>query len=151
MVVLAAITAERENDPVVETANDLARAYDTQLHVLHTVSEEEFKSRKDSMESSGAVQGYSLSQCQESAATVANNVVRDTLDSVDATKVNTIGRVGDPVETIHEVADDLEATYVVIGGRQRSPAGKAIFGSTTQSILLESDRPVVTVMDEAQA
>lgn len=32
---------------------------------------------------------------------------------------------------------------IVLGGRKRSPAGKAIFGSVTQAVIRESDRPVV--------
>ena len=57
-----------------------------------------------------------------------------------------MGRVGDPTEEVLAVAAELDARYVVVGGRRRSPVGKALFGSTTQEVLLESDRPVVTVM-----
>ena len=50
---------------------------------------------------------------------------------------------GDTTEDIIRVADDVDADSIVLGGRKRSPAGKAIFGSTTQSVILNTDRPVV--------
>ena len=48
----------------------------------------------------------------------------------------------DPVEGIVTVADDIGADLVVLGGRKRTPAGKAVFGSVTQSVILTTDRPV---------
>lgn len=55
---------------------------------------------------------------------------------------------GDPAETILSVAQELDADNIVMSGRQRSPAGKVLFGSTVQSVLLSADRPVTTVLDE---
>ena len=51
---------------------------------------------------------------------------------------------GDPAETILSVADDIDANCLVMVGRQRSPTGKVLFGSVVQSVILESDRPVLT-------
>ncbi|OYR69650.1 universal stress protein UspA, partial [Halorubrum sp. E3] len=42
-------------------------------------------------------------------------------------------------------AEEQDARYVVIGGRQRSPTGKALFGSVTQDVMFESPAPVVNV------
>ena len=47
-----------------------------------------------------------------------------------------------PAEGIVTLAEDVDADQIVTGGRKRSPAGKAIFGSVTQSVLLDTDRPV---------
>ncbi|MFC3959350.1 universal stress protein [Halovivax cerinus] len=50
---------------------------------------------------------------------------------------------GDTVEDILGVAEDHDVDSIVLGGRKRSPVGKALFGSVTQSVILETDRPVV--------
>ena len=50
---------------------------------------------------------------------------------------------GDPADVILDVAEDIDADLVVLGGRRRSPAGKALFGSVTQSVILHADRPVM--------
>ena len=55
---------------------------------------------------------------------------------------------GDPADRILAVAADEDAAVVAVAGRRRSPAGKAIFGSVTQSVVLGADRPVLVVPGE---
>ncbi len=148
MSILVAVGSRSDQHPAIETGHDLASAYETDLHALHAVSQEEFEERKATVEESGAFDGYSKSQRADAAANVANRAVVDTLDSPDFDAISTHGRVGDPVREILDVADEVGAEYIVIGGRRRSPTGKALFGSTTQSVLLNADRPVVTVMGD---
>ncbi len=50
---------------------------------------------------------------------------------------------GDPADRIIGVAQDRDADMIAVAGRRRSPTGKALFGSVTQSVVLEADRPVV--------
>lgn len=45
-------------------------------------------------------------------------------------------------ESVVELATDIGADEIVLGGRKRSPAGKALFGSVTQSVALNSSIPV---------
>lgn len=52
----------------------------------------------------------------------------------------------DPVTAIIAVATDVGADRIVMGGRNRSPAGKVLFGSVTQSVLLHSPIPVTVTM-----
>lgn len=53
---------------------------------------------------------------------------------------------GDPAETIVSVAEEIGADRIVLSGRKRSPTGKVLFGSTTQSVLLDATTPVTVVM-----
>ena len=50
---------------------------------------------------------------------------------------------GDPADAIIDVATATDADLVVVGGRKRSPAGKALFGSVTQTVILNAERPVM--------
>ncbi|GGM61818.1 nucleotide-binding universal stress UspA family protein [Halarchaeum rubridurum] len=58
-------------------------------------------------------------------------------------ETNLIERSGDPSTEIVEAARDLDADLIALAGRSRSPTGKAVFGSTTQRVILEAERPVV--------
>jgi nucleotide-binding universal stress UspA family protein len=51
---------------------------------------------------------------------------------------------GDPAQSILDAADDIDADAICVAGRKRSPAGKALFGSVSQSVILNTDRPVLT-------
>ncbi|WP_276299407.1 universal stress protein [Halorussus lipolyticus] len=52
---------------------------------------------------------------------------------------------GDAVRAVLETADDIGADLLCLAPRKRSPTGKAIFGSVTQQVILEADRPVLVV------
>ncbi|MFU8874255.1 universal stress protein [Micromonospora sp. SL4-19] len=52
---------------------------------------------------------------------------------------------GEIAEEVVRVADEVDASVIVIGVRRRSPVGKLFLGSAAQSILLEADRPVLAV------
>ncbi|WP_226023752.1 universal stress protein [Halomicrobium salinisoli] len=58
------------------------------------------------------------------------------------------GAVGDPSEAILELAADVDADRLVIGGSRRTPTDKAVFGSLSQTLLLEAPCPVTFVHDE---
>ena len=55
---------------------------------------------------------------------------------------------GDPTEEILAVAREIDAYDIAMSGRKRSPTGKVLFGSVTQSVMLEADRPVTVMMSE---
>ena len=138
MVILAAVDGDDRPDRVVTVGDDLASTFGEPLIVLHVMPEGEFNRRREQRE-------YFLDQAADDAAKTARWAVSGTLD--DDSNVEVEGRVGEPVEEIIEVAERNDARYIVLGGRKRTPVGKAVFGSVTQSVMLQADRPVVTVID----
>jgi nucleotide-binding universal stress UspA family protein len=52
----------------------------------------------------------------------------------------------DPAEAILDLADEIDADRIVMSGQKRSPVGKALFDSVTQSVLLDSSVPVTVAL-----
>ncbi len=52
----------------------------------------------------------------------------------------------EPADAIVSIAEEISADRIVMAGRKKSPTGKAIFGSITQTVLLNSEIPVTVVM-----
>lgn len=51
----------------------------------------------------------------------------------------------DPATAIIEVTDEIGADWIVMSGRKRTPVGTVLFGSVTQSVLLNADIPVTVI------
>jgi len=167
MVILSAVDGEQVPSEVVETGQSLATQYNEEHVVIHVMPQELFEEFRasagtpkagyslaspisyggsNSQPSGGSSQGYTIEDGERHARGVAEDVIDETLDGTDG--VTPQGRVGDPVEEVMAEANRRNARYLVIGGRKRTPVGKAMFGSTTQSILLTADIPVMTVIDD---
>ncbi len=63
-------------------------------------------------------------------------------EGIETTAIRQHGNVA---EEILAEAADRDVELIVIGGRKRSLVGKALFGSVTQAVLPDADRPVMVV------
>jgi len=58
---------------------------------------------------------------------------------------------GDAADAILSVAADRDVDAIVLGMRARSPVGKALLGSVSQTVLLDADRPVMVASPAEEA
>lgn len=65
-------------------------------------------------------------------------------------EVRELVRGNDPAEDLVAVAEEIDADFIVIGLRRRSPVGKLILGSNAQRILLDAPCPVLAVKADAE-
>ncbi|MFB6116962.1 universal stress protein [Halosegnis sp.] len=73
---------------------------------------------------------------EQALAVLAEELGAETTQRVRATT---------PQEDLLAAADEYGADAFVVGIRKRTPTGKVLFGSTAHDLLLETDRPVLTV------
>jgi nucleotide-binding universal stress UspA family protein len=58
------------------------------------------------------------------------------------------GEIGDVPDSIVSVAEETETDMLFVGGRKRSPTGKAVFGSTSHRVLMNAPCPVTFVRQD---
>jgi nucleotide-binding universal stress UspA family protein len=58
-------------------------------------------------------------------------------------EVSTEALEGDPAMSILDSAERHDADCICVAGRNRSPTGKAIFGSVTQDVIIGAERPTL--------
>lgn len=99
-----------------------------------------------------AAGGFSESYTEEMAANVRESSripasVEAVVDVLEADDVEYVVHeaVGEPAETILELATEQDSDVIVLGNGEQSPVGKMLFGSVAQDVLLESNRPVTIV------
>ena len=142
MTIIAAVDRTEVQRSVIVEAAKLASALETSLHVLHVLDRSTFRElERTSVVDSGAT--IELETIRGMAADIAREAAANA--EIDA---DPVGLVGSPAKELLKYADQNDTDYIVIGGRKRSAIGKVLFGSVTQSVLLGTSVPVLTVMGD---
>lgn len=128
-------------DELSRTVTDIAGPTDATVVLAHVFTPEEYEeatNRLDFADSADAdvdevAQRLSIVRDVEKALNEAGITYRIT------------GRIGEHGARIVDMAEEEGVDHIIVGGRRRSPTGKAVFGSTAQHVLLESPAPVTFV------
>jgi len=121
-VLLGIDTNEQRARAQAETVVDLFETADLEAYLLHDFVE--------NPEGASVVQVDAVHRAQE------------ILEAADV-PVHLREGSGDPATSIVGTAADLGVDAICVAGRKRSPAGKMLFGSVSQSVILNTERPVL--------
>lgn len=142
MTIVTAVDRSNRAPTIAKEGASLAAAFDEQLHIVNVLTQSEFVSlERTEVNSTG--QALDMDEVRTVAKSIADDAGADLEISYEA-----VGLMGDPADRVIEYAEQEEAHYIVVGPRKRSPTGKALFGSTAQSVLLNSSCPVVATIDQ---
>ena len=126
---------------MVEVAADLAESAGARVVVAHA-----FESQEDVDRTLARLEIAEGSPDDVTRRLESVRLARDKLRDVGVDfEIRSV--VGDPGRSIADLAGDVGADHVIVGGRTRSPTGKAVFGSTAQEILLSAPCPVTFVRE----
>jgi nucleotide-binding universal stress UspA family protein len=127
MTIVVGYVPTPQGDAALAAAINEAKLREETLHVVNT-------SRGDA-----PVDNRLASQEQLAA-------VRDRLDASGVTyEIEQKFQGDDPASQLVDLADQLQASLIVIGLRRRTPTGKLLTGSQAQRILLDANCPVLAV------
>lgn len=129
-------------DRLVAEAIAIANATGATVSVLHVFSESELENTIDRLGIEPGSEAATPDMVADRFAPLRD--VTSRLEDADV-EYDVLGEVGDAAERIAATARDVGADRIFIGGRKRSPTGKAVFGSTAQSVLLDAPCPVTFV------
>lgn len=129
-------------DRLAEETIDIAGPSDATVVLGHVFTEEEYERAIDRLRIDTTVGEVSPNDVAGRHATVRE--LGDRLDEAGV-EFTVGGAVGDHGDSIVGLAEEANADLVIVGGRRRSPAGKAVFGSTAQKVMLSAPCPVTFV------
>lgn len=111
----------------------------TDLVLYSPLSEEEHEQAISTLDEIGQLEhkDYSDKDALGVARQFANDLAEEALDDFDV-KWSVVADVTDEIEAnrVIEIAEKNDCDHVFALGQQRSPTGKAVFGDTTQQLLL---------------
>lgn len=123
-----------------ETVTEITRPTDAEVVILHAFTEDELETAASRLD-------FEPDDVSPEAVANRHKTVQEFSRRFDDAGVDhsVTAQVGDHADVIVAVAEEVKADRVIVGGRERSPAGKAVFGSTSQQVLLEAPSPVTLV------
>lgn len=147
--VLLAVDTEDADEiaGLAETAVDIAGPAGATVVLSHIYTEEAYEAAREKLQFDP---NSEVTPSVVAGRTVNIRELKKTLDDAGVeTAVEARLENGESAgDRIAELAEGIDADLVIVGGRGRTPAGKAVFGSTAQTVMLTADCPVTYVRND---
>ena len=127
--IVVGFRANPEGEAALRRAAEEAELRHSRLVVVSSFQRAGQSHREDATESENQLDGLSR---ELTAAGIEHEIRR-------------LVRGQDPADDLISVATEVNAEFIVIGLRRRSPVGKLILGSNAQRVLLDAPCPVLAV------
>lgn len=142
--ILVAVDEDEQASKVVALAGEVGRQCGAKLTLCHVMPREKYRRIEREQVRDQVEVPFSLSQAEEQARDVVA-AFATALKDQDLV-FESVGRVGDPAETIVSLARELDADLIVMGfealqGLERLRA----LGSVSRAVMESSSRPVLVV------
>jgi nucleotide-binding universal stress UspA family protein len=132
------------SDRLARTTVDIAGPSGATVVLLHAFTQEEYESTIDNL------------GIRDASEVTVDDVARrhGTIRSIsrlfeeEGIDYEIRGAIGTHADEIVRLATETESGLVIVGGRGRSPTGKALFGSTAQQVILAAPCPVTLVRSD---
>lgn len=152
LVVLETTDTGRE---LLAEAAQLADGTGARLDVLSLITGDEYDEQQDVLDAAGREEHttYDSGAVLDHVKQDATEVVEEVLADIDAAPnwQPVAARVGDhesEADRILDVTERNKTDHLFVPGKRRSPTGKVVFGDRAQSLLLNFDGPVTTLLSE---
>ncbi|WP_416838527.1 universal stress protein [Haloferax sp. DFSO52] len=147
-IVLAVAASDADRiDRLVEETIDIAGPTGATVVVSHVFTKDEYNEALDNLE-------FDITAEEVSGDDVARRhaIIRNVTEKLEAADIQyeIRGPVGDHAKKLVELTTEVDADRLLVGGRKRSPTGKAVFGSLAQEVMLESPCPVTFVREDTK-
>ena len=137
---------ETQTEQIAREAIAVAEPTGAEVVLTHVFTDEEFDGVRSKLGVDESSEGSTPDAVAERHTTT--RALAKVLDEAGV-DYSIRGAVGDHADEVVGIASAVEADRVVVGGRRRSPTGKAVFGSVAQEVILSSPCPVTFVRDVA--
>jgi len=137
---------EKRTEQLAKEAIAVAEPSGAEVVLTHVFTNDEFDAVRSRLGVDDASEGST-----PNAVAKRHTTTRELSKSLDAAGVthSVRGAVGDHATEVVTAAETIGADRIVVGGRRRSPAGKAMFGSVAQDVMLSAPCPVTFVREVA--
>ncbi|ELY40431.1 universal stress protein [Natronorubrum tibetense] len=129
---------------LADTVLEIAEPLDARVVIGHAFTEDEYEDVRDDLGFDVRVEDVDPDEVAARRAPVGDleEIFADA--GVDYEVRGAVGEVGSKVV---DMAIEVDADRMVVGGRRRSPAEKAVLGSVSQEIILQAPCPVTYFRD----